>query len=70
MTPQDARADLAIIGHILAHNPDLERFLKMARQLRQGYQDGELSIPSDIDLTAMDTETAAAAAALILFARG
>lgn len=67
---QDARADLAIFGHILAHRPDLERFLKYAQQLQQDYRDGRLCVPADIDLSTMDEETAAAAAALILFVRG
>ena len=71
LSPTDAQSvNVAYLATVLAHNPHLERFLKHAQQLQQDYRDGRLCVPADIDLSTMDEETAAAAAALILFVRG
>ena len=62
--------DLAIIRRILANNPEQERLIKLAQQLRQQYRSGLLSLPADADLSGMDAETAEIAAAFLLAIRG
>ena len=62
--------DLAIIGHILAHRPDLQRFFDQLRQLRQEYRSGLVSVPAEIDLSGLDPDTAALAAAFVFAIKG
>lgn len=66
----DESVNVAYMATVLANNPDLQRFLEYVRQLQQEYRSGRLCVPADIDLSTMDDETAAAAAALILYVRG
>lgn len=63
-------AILAYYGQSLAKNPELERTLKLAKQLRQQYRSGLLSVPKEIDLSGMDAETAEITAAFLLAVRG
>lgn len=70
-TKQTSRGlDLAIIGHILAHRPDLQRFFDDLQQLRQDYRSGLVSVPADLDLTGLDPDTAALAAAFVFAIKG
>ena len=67
-TPQGV--DLAIIGHILAHRPDLQRFFDDLMKLRQDYRSGLVSVPADIDLSDLDPDSAALAVAFVYAIKG
>ena len=68
---QDAHSvALSYYGQALANNPELERLIKLAQQLRQQYRSGLLFLPADADLSGMDAETAEIAAAFLLAVRG
>lgn len=70
-TRQTSRGlDLAIIGHILAHRPDLDRFFDQLRQLRQEYRSGLVSVPAEIDLSGLDPDSVALAAAFVYAIKG
>ena len=62
--------DLAIIGHILAHRPDLQRFFDFLEQLRQDYRSGLVSVPADLDLSDLDPDTAALVVAFVYAIKG
>lgn len=69
----DADAKSAILAYYrqaLSFNPEQERLIKLAQQLRQQYRSGLLSVPKEIDLSGMDAETAEIAAAFLLAVRG
>lgn len=70
MATQDAGANPAIIGHILAHRPDVEQFFKYVQQLRQDYRSGRLTVPATIDLSDLAPEDAELAAAFVMAVRG
>ena len=55
----------AIIGHILAQRPDIYYVIAWARLLNREYRSGRLSLPAQIDLSDLDTDSAELAAAFI-----
>lgn len=62
--------NVAYVATVLAHNPDLQRFFETVRQLRHESGSGRLCVPTVIDLTGYDTETAELIAALAFALRG
>lgn len=63
-------AILAYYGQALANNPEQERLIKLAQQLRYELRSGLVSVPKEVDLSGMDEETAAITAAFLLAVRG
>ncbi len=62
--------DLVIMGHILAQRPNTYYLLALAQQLNADYHSGKLTIPNELDLTALDPQTAEIAAAFVAAVRG
>lgn len=58
-------ADLADLGQILAQRPDIYYVIAWARLLNREYRSGRLSLPAQIDLSDLDTDSAELAAAFI-----
>ena len=71
MSFQDAHSvNVAYIATVLAHNPDLERLLRLARQLNEGYRSGSVRVPAELDLSGYDDNTAELLAAFTLAITG
>lgn len=61
--------DLVIMGHILAQRPNTYYLLALAQQLNADYHSGKLTIPTELDLTALDPQTAEIVAAFVAAVR-
>lgn len=66
----DKAVTLAYFQCELANNPELERHIKAAADLRQRLRQGAASLPAVIDLSRFDDETAELLSAFILAVSG
>ena len=62
--------DLAIMGRILTQRPNTYYLLALAQQLNADYHSGKLTIPTELNLTELDPQTAEIAAAFVAAVRG
>ena len=57
-------------GRILTQNPNTYYLLALAQQLNADYHSGKLTIPTELNLTELDPQTAEIAAAFVAAVRG
>lgn len=70
LTAADKAVTLAYFQCELANNPELERHIKAAVDLRRQLRQGAVSLPAVIDLSRFDAETAELLSAFILSVSG